>query len=1031
MHRGRVDGEKKSPCVGLHIGNSFSDAWSGVIRPWFESLSVAASGAEGLIGVITPFASHAHSFRNHLLIEGTSLLGVKFFSPSQLREILLRPTELHVPLREHLRLLLAISAEEFACRMNNLPDNAEEASRIAKSVARDPDHFLRVIDQLNAAGWSVDELRPEALRDIVREFETRVHGCGFDFVQAADRSLLAEADKRPPQFSHLLISGFDGAHWQFWPLLQAATRMSANVTVFLRDPRDEARGIDEAWVGTWEENFGAAAPINAAQAGSTVSFGELLRLPETDSERKDRIGKPIENVHFLVGRDTTEQARSIVALTSQFLRDTNCDRIGVLFPGDGALPRLVAAFLESARIAHNDGIAHLAPSGFDTEAWRLWLELQGNPRLAILLRFIRAAGADILGRIPVAQVEKALKNAYGAVLIDQVGILREYCRRHADREENTDSLRVLDKIEYIPGTGTFAEFLERTRKALNSLGWREHWSELDRASRNWNALAKGTFSRHAYLRWLGEILCTPTVNRENYGAHPYSRVHLLKYAQAEGQPWSHIIIAGLNEDAWPALDDSFVREQDIADFNQRNKALNRRALKTGRHGEGHWSVQANKTLFLGAAERTQIRRRQLFNLLDSVTTGIGATANLYSDAFPSRTANPSEFFSRLYFAARGRALSEKTLHALELETRSWLRGWSPADSQKVDAISVGRTRYAFDARRQSRPAGEYEFALRSPPSRPITLRVTQWEQALRSPAHVWMKVFLGVEADDEGGNVWPVATGQWVHQWLADSANTGNTSEFVDIASIDLLRTRLAEQARQFRDQVQDLSAASGKQLPDWWISGWGNALYIADCLAAKLSGLNDWSKLAVEWPLGTPAEIPIEENWKLRVRGRIDLILARGDPQGSFVPYPELWVVDYKTGRQRGFNLRELRAKESGSQKFRRQLIKGKGVQLALYALAVHALGAADVRLTVLGTHDDLQENFRLADALAQNDFWRELIRMQEQGIFGMIGSVHSEFGFARSYPLATLAIDPDLLEEKWAMTHPPFASAPEELEQ
>src|SRR2546428_8329787 len=33
------------------------------------------------------------------------------------------------------------------------------------------------------------------------------------------------------------------------------------------------------------------------------------------------------------------------------------------------------------------------------------------------------------------------------------------------------------------------------------------------------------------------------------------------------------------------------------------------------------------------------------------------------------------------------------------KTSGWLKDWSPVDAQKVDSISVGRTRYAFDARR--------------------------------------------------------------------------------------------------------------------------------------------------------------------------------------------------------------------------------------------------------------------------------------------------------------------------------------------
>jgi hypothetical protein len=180
---------------------------------------------------------------------------------------------------------------------------------------------------------------------------------------------------------------------------------------------------------------------------------------------------------------------------------------------------------------------------------------------------------------------------------------------------------------------------------------------------------------------------------------------------------------------------------------------------------------------------------------------------------------------------------------------------------------------------------------------------------------------------------------------------------------------------------------------------------------------------MAVEWSLGSPAEISLGEAEKLRVRGRIDLILARRKSEKSQLGYADLWVVDYKTGRRRGFNLRSPRGKETTEQKFHRQLVEGRGVQLALYALAVHALGAADVQLTLLSPAEELEPQFQLTHVLAQKDFWRELHRMQESGVFGMLGPVHGDFGFVRKYPLATLPIDPDLLKTKWTMTHPALA--------
>src|SRR5439155_26575535 len=389
----------------------------------------------------------------------------------------------------------------------------------------------------------------------------------------------------------------------------------------------------------------------------------------------------------------------------------------------------------------------------------------------------------------------------------------------------------------------------------------------------------------------------------------------------------------------------FVADRQIDEFNQQNRILNRRAVKRGRHGEGQWSIIEGKTFLLGSSERRQIRRRQLRNLIESATAGVGVTANLYSESSPGRIANPTDFFSRLYFDARRRGVSQQTLQALEGKTREWLGDWSPVDAQKTDSISVGRTRYAYDLRRQSRAFGEYEFALRSAPERPVTLRVTDWEAAVKWPAIRWMRIFLGVDPDSESSDAWATATGQWVHRWLADAVRVTQTGlsaapagdAFVKLREVDEIRELLIEHARQFQDQVRDLCVASGRTLPDWWVSGWSNALYVADCLAVKLSGLeNDWSHMAVEWPLGSPATISLGDEVALRVRGRIDLMLARGERHDSQIGYPDLWVVDYKTGRQRGFNLRDARKYKSSQEKFRKQLIEGRGVQLALYALAV-----------------------------------------------------------------------------------------------
>ena len=392
--------------VSLYITTSFEAAWENVLFPWLEAAASRAHEETVPVAVVTPFRSHAQLLRSKLLVHGISLLGVRFLVPAQLRDILLRDSGLKLPLREHLRLLLAVAAEEFTANA----ESEQPDSLIARAVARDPDYFLRLFDELGAAGWDVAEVDQPMLGEIATRFKKTCRDCGFTFVHEADRLATTNAAKLPPRFSQLLVTGFDGAHWPLWPLLHAAVKSSREATVVLNDPRDEARDIDETWVGTWEEVFGEAEPVPE---------------PHPKAERKTRERDPLDKVHFLVGADTTEQARAIVAVTAKFLCENDCERIGILFPHKGALPRHVASFLRAAQIAHNDAIAHLTPSVFDHDAWRAWLELQENPQLKFLFQFVRAVEARIFDKTSVLRIEEKLRDAYSSVLIDNIEILRE------------------------------------------------------------------------------------------------------------------------------------------------------------------------------------------------------------------------------------------------------------------------------------------------------------------------------------------------------------------------------------------------------------------------------------------------------------------------------------------------------------------------------------------------------------------------------------------------------------------------------
>src|SRR6202035_2583827 len=206
---------------------------------------------------------------------------------------------------------------------------------------------------------------------------------------------------------------------------------------------------------------------------------------------------------------------------------------------------------------------------------------------------------------------------------------------------------------------------------------------------------------------------------------------------------------------------------------------------------------------------------------------------------------------------------------------------------------------------------------------------------------------------------------------------------------------RIEGAAQRFRKTIVDFCAASGRTVPDWWTSGWSNALALADFLASKLAEVEDWPRMAAEWRLESPQLLSLNGGNKLRVRGRIDLILAQTQPGDSRLTGADVWIVDYKTG-----NVKPLtppgRTPEVRAANLRKKLVRGDAIQLGLYGLAARELGAAKIHLSILSLRSDLDRpQLAMADLARDSDFWTELYRMQETGIFGLRGLIRNEFGF------------------------------------
>ncbi|PYK32063.1 MAG: hypothetical protein DME57_01240 [Verrucomicrobia bacterium] len=874
MPQSRRETETNSSRVSVHIGPWFTSAWDDILVPWFNAVALNAQNAAEAAVVVTPFPTGAAFLRSKLLEHGIPLLGVKFLTPPLLREFLLGNTAATVPLREHLRLLLAVAAERIAAQ------HAEDVdlSAIAKSIARSPDNLLRVFDQVSAAGWSFEQFGPQAVKEVLKEFLKLVRKCDFRLVHEVDRAFLEGAADRPKCFSALLLAGFTAAHWPLLPLLHAAALSARDAKVVLDYPREQTRATDESWIGTWEEIFESSKPV-AEDSQRKRPFAHLVRA---------EIGtKTAAHPYFLVGLNTTEQAQAICATALKFLSEKSCTRVGILFSRTGALPRLVSESFARSGIAHYDGVGHLAPGEFEEPAWNNWIHLQENHQLEPLLRFLQTHPASLNG-MSIHIVRDKLHSIHREILLDDIGVLREYCARKTDSPKLEQIGKILQAIKFLPTRATLAEFLADTEKIFTALKWENRWSALNQFTQTPGAALGVEFSRAIYLRWLKEMLDSFTISRAAKANHIYSRVHLLTYAEAEAQEWSHLILAGLNQGEWPQGDheSGFLPDNQIAE-------LNKKATRRGGQGEGHVALAKEKTFLLSSQNERQIALRQFAATVESAEHGLALTASLLQESAPERIWNPSELFSQIYFATHRTPLSQEMLSSLREKTSAWLGGHPLLEPSAIPNSEVEQTRVAYAARRRADvPFGEYEFALRAPISREITLRATEWDKVVKSPALIWIKTYLGLENEEPDLNQWSSATGTWVHDWLAQIAGDENGNSFVDFPNAGEIRDRIARAAREFKESVVDLCAAAKRPLPDWWHSGWGNAFALADFLARKLSEAQSWPKLSAEWKLDSQ-ELTLSNGKTLRVRGRIDLILAQKRSTDSPLAGNTVWIVE------------------------------------------------------------------------------------------------------------------------------------------
>src|SRR5689334_6698616 len=132
--------------VSLHTSALASTAHEAIFIPWLKRVAASAATSSRLTAVLVPHRADAYYLKSLALSNRMGLWNLRFLTPNDVRNHLAQhlPSPPRIPLREHLRLLLATAAERLA---------APAGSEAAVSVAAAPDALLKAIDMIGQAGW--------------------------------------------------------------------------------------------------------------------------------------------------------------------------------------------------------------------------------------------------------------------------------------------------------------------------------------------------------------------------------------------------------------------------------------------------------------------------------------------------------------------------------------------------------------------------------------------------------------------------------------------------------------------------------------------------------------------------------------------------------------------------------------------------------------------------------------------------------------------------------------------------------------
>jgi hypothetical protein len=944
----------------IFFGDAVDVFWESVFDPW---LSQQGGISELPSIILTPSVIESNFLKRKMIQEKRGSLGVYFWNLFQIRQFLVKKFDLSLGDGSIFQWLMRAAAEGCGDGVN------------LSTLQQDTKHYFYEIERLIHSGMQWGKYFPD---EWIKEYEEIKSVSGWITPAEVDQKLLGETPQQI--FQSVVIVGFDAGHFQSLNLLRAVNRLSKDVILCTHLPRLRTEYLDTLWVNTWEQELGTnGVTLEDKNNGRFEKLVEACGL-------MDELKAPSENFDFQLIDNLSDQVEAILFQIVQWLEREQVEQIVIAVPAQTALGREISIKLDQLKLSYHDGIGHRVSK--DLDLWREWFHWQLDGKYISFWKWFEKQ-FKVLNKPEVAleDVRMWFEDVRVKILSDRMDLILDYLKI-SKKHKLTEIIKFIESCTVSDEEFKLGDFLNQVEKIFINLNWSSQIRFITELKERYFDLLDESSSRQSCLKWLDDVMSYGLREKSECGNHSYAKIVLLDIWQAQMICPSHLIIAGLGQT---------IDSQNHVDFSNNHddiKNWNQKIQIQGKQGSGHVVLSEGKSVYLLPEHKRVYQSEIILSLIRNTSDHVVCIEALNDQKKISSTVSLPDILQQLHMIQTGEWWSESEGLLFESKKTRW-----NVDSRNFD---VTQTVEAFNARRDAfKPFGTHDFSLDHAPERQIAMSCRDLEEMLVAPGIVWMKYFLGVEKEtlDSLIDLKGKAKGIRIHNWLHRSWNIHAQQEW--FLKPENVYKHFDQIVRLERNELEEFFREHDFQLPLILNSTWYECLAKTETLIRALENVSDYKWMQTEKKLRNPTTIHLNDKLRLNITGRMDVILSR-EAQTQSEYGEDILIVDYKTGAKPDVSLKSM--------------AKGNGTQLALYGLAVMALGAKNVQLSFL-SDDDF--NFCLDRFESLQGLWEGMAFMQRTGIFGNWGELDSEYGRSVRYPLATLHIDSQVIEKRKLLTH------------